>query len=151
MNTEEIKDQEYANALYDNIYDAIMKDGANFETKITRIAFGMTVIFIAYVISKGSGFICLPIDIIGASFLLLYLISDMLSFVIGTITMRKYVNILEKYIEQSIPADLYGIVSKLNRDIEIRNWISAILLFLGIILTAIFIFIINSSYHLYMK
>ncbi|MDR1340001.1 MAG: hypothetical protein LBK58_08130 [Prevotellaceae bacterium] len=141
MNTEETKDKEYANSLYRNIYDSIMKDEVSFESKITLVAFGMTVIFIAYIISKGSGFICLPIGIIGASFLLLCLISDMLSLVIGVMTMRKYANILKEYIEQSIPADLYGIVNKINRIVDAWNQLSAILLFLGMILTAIFIFV----------
>ncbi|MDR1221984.1 MAG: hypothetical protein LBL07_03775 [Tannerella sp.] len=143
MDTKETKDKKYANALYDSIYKSIVKDTESFEAKITRIAFGMTVIFIAYIISKGSGLICLPVGIIGASSLLLCLISDISSFLIGVMVKMKCAGILKKYIEQSIPAsiDLDDMANKLGRGIDARNWLSAILLFTGIILTAIFIFI----------
>jgi hypothetical protein len=141
MDTKETKDKKYGEALYDNIWDTINKDGACFERKITGMPSGAIVIFIAYVILKDSGLICVPVGIVGASFLSLCLITNMLSYIFGKITMMKDADTLRKYIDQSIPADLYGIAGKINREIDVWNWLSAIFLFLGIILTAIFIFI----------
>jgi hypothetical protein len=134
-------DMKYAEALYDGIYDAIGKDGECFEKKITGIPSGAIVVCIACIILKGSGLICLPIGIIGASLLLLCLITNMLSCFFGKRTKERYANILRRHIERSIPTDLYGIAGKINRGVNIWNWISVILLFPGMILTAIFIFI----------
>jgi hypothetical protein len=135
------EDKEYAESLHDNIFEAIMKDEASFETKITYISSGAIAMFFTYITSRDSALICMTIAILGLAFLSLCLLSNIASYLVGKVVMRKGTNELRKYIEQSVPTNTYDIINSINQRVDAWNWCSSIFLFLGISFVATFIFI----------
>jgi hypothetical protein len=134
-------DMRYAKNLRNEICKVMDKDEESFERKIASIPSGAIVVLIAYVISKDSGFIYMPIGIAAACLLLLCIISNMLSYRIGHETNSKFFCALGEYISHPYPLDLYGTLDKINKRIDLKNWLSVICMSVGIILEGIFIFI----------
>ncbi|MDR2407948.1 MAG: hypothetical protein LBE13_07545 [Bacteroidales bacterium] len=140
-----IKDKEYLTDLYNNIFDSLLKDEDRFETKITYITSGSIVLFFTYIMTSEIAFNNKFTGMLGIIFLILSLLSNLASYLIGKIWMRSISKKLFYAIERNTEPEEEPdkMIYSTNKKIDALNWISTILLFIGIAFITIFIFINN--------
>ena len=124
----------------DKIQDVIAKTEDHFENKLSTIsagALGLTLTFLEKIIPVDNS-ISATFLIIGWTFLVLTLLLNLVSHMISKYFLRKTIVELDKNETSDDFESIYSKVIKRNRKIDCLNWISVIILILGISFIVLF-------------
>jgi small-conductance mechanosensitive channel len=142
--------EKYLRELYDNIYDSISKNEDSFEKKITNISIGIIAVLFVYIALGEERLVNGLLGILGAVFLTLSLLSDLISPLICKIRMRIFAKKVFEAINNDIEPeeDFTNIIESVNKKVDAHNWVSFGFLSAGILFALIFMLINSYILHI---